>query len=438
MVDIVFITDENYILPTKVAIRSIIRNADKNTYGTIYIICDFAVSQQNEFTELATDKIRVNIIFVTDEMRMEYVKEHEHVTVSALYKFMLPEILPMLDKVLYLDVDILVNDDLQKLFDVDIEEFYLAAVEDMAVVKRHDKTISNGKYFNSGVMLLNLKMLREENMAEKLIDERMRDKDMRFMDQTVLNRILGKKVRYLPLKYNCITNFFVYFTNKEVAGFYGDSALENADALNKNVIKHFAGTKKPWNTFEADSCENWYSYLEGGDAGCERKRCYKQLRDEIEKKTERIMLFKVRQINESFDYLLAEKQKEIDGLKALIAKYIPEAGAELNKQSDHQEKKYVIYGAGDYAMRVFEKCHAAGRENEILAFAVTDTCGNLHSIYGIPVIAIEELEGKRSKIIVIVAVSKGYVNEVLEKLSEFGFDNVVAEGIEYEWQLNGS
>ncbi|MCD8038176.1 MAG: glycosyltransferase family 8 protein [Lachnospiraceae bacterium] len=449
MIHIVFITDENYIMPTKAAIRSIIRNASGNTQGTIYVVGDIETDLQNHFAGLATDRFYINVIPVIKENRLAYKKEHLYVSSAALYKFMLPELLGKLDKVLYLDGDVIVEGDLRELFDTDIEGFYLAAVEDMCAVKQENvlEKTGNERYFNSGVMLLNLAMLRGENMPKELIDERMRDEDMRFMDQNVFNRVLGGKVKYLSAKFNFMKVNLRNFTEREIGYFYGISSAEYRTVCNNPVILHFTNKEKPWNTYEALDFEKWCMYLEGEEIPLVLKNCYGRFRDDIREKVaeletmyslsiqrlERSMMFRIRQDNESQAYLLKEKQKEIDSLKMLVKKYLPEEKSDLEAEDGRPEKRYVIYGAGDYAMQVFKNCHAAKKDKEILAFAVTEPEKNPLYLYGIPVVSIGELKKQKDKVTVIVAVSQAYLPEICDKLYAFGFTDIVENGLQYKW-----
>lgn len=146
-----------------------------------------------------------------------------------LFADMIPQI-P--DKILYLDTDVLCRDKIDDLYNVNIEQYEIAGVPDrygkwfFGNILRHD-------YLNSGVLLLNMKMIRQNGLFEKC---RMmcRDKKMFMPDQSALNK-LAKKCK-LPSKYN-----------------------EQGKIKSNTVFKHFttyfkflpyfrAVTIKPWHT----------------------------------------------------------------------------------------------------------------------------------------------------------------------------------------------
>jgi lipopolysaccharide biosynthesis glycosyltransferase len=112
---------------------------------------------------------------------------------------LLADLLPQLpDKLIYLDTDTLINNDITELYDYDISKYELAGVKDAFRLDR--------EYFNSGVLLFNLKMCKETNLFEKT-REIVRTKKMLFVDQTALN-IVTKKRLMLPIKFNAKSKYF--------------------------------------------------------------------------------------------------------------------------------------------------------------------------------------------------------------------------------------
>lgn len=100
-----------------------------------------------------------------------------------------------LEKILYLDCDIMAAKDIRPLWDIDIANYEMAAVIDI-IAKRYFKT----KYVNSGVLLMNLNMLRETKLLEETIKLTKRKKYF-LLDQTALNRC-KHKILYIDEKYN--------------------------------------------------------------------------------------------------------------------------------------------------------------------------------------------------------------------------------------------
>ncbi len=99
------------------------------------------------------------------------------------------------EKVIYLDSDIMFNGNIKELFDIDIANYELGVVKD-----RYGKWFISPKYFNSGVLLMNMKKIKESNLFEKVRNICF-SKKMMFPDQSALNKCCKQKL-YLPRKFN--------------------------------------------------------------------------------------------------------------------------------------------------------------------------------------------------------------------------------------------
>ncbi len=99
------------------------------------------------------------------------------------------------DKVIYIDVDTMINNDIGNMYDIDLLDYEFAAVKD-----HMGKIFINRTYCNAGVLFLNLKRIKETNLFEKCI-EMILVRKMGFPDQTAINDLALKKM-FLPRKYN--------------------------------------------------------------------------------------------------------------------------------------------------------------------------------------------------------------------------------------------
>ena len=99
------------------------------------------------------------------------------------------------DKIIYLDTDMMMNGDIKELFDVDISKHELGVVLD-----RYGRWFLSPKYFNAGMLLMNMKNIRESSLFERVKDLCL-NKKMGFPDQTALNKLCKRKL-YLPRKFN--------------------------------------------------------------------------------------------------------------------------------------------------------------------------------------------------------------------------------------------
>ncbi len=162
-----------------------------------------------------------------------------------------------IDRVLYLDSDTVIEGDLQEMWETDFEDCYMAGVDDcLSSTYRNIVEISdNGTYCNAGVLLINLKKWREDNIVKRFVDE-ITDKNGYFIfnEQSILNSVFSGKIKILPQNYNVNSLVYTFKYNelmrlrKPYNFSYTADELENAK--NNPVITHFTGlyyvARRPW------------------------------------------------------------------------------------------------------------------------------------------------------------------------------------------------
>lgn len=165
------------------------------------------------------------------------------------YRVLLPDLLPDLDRTLYLDTDTLVLDSLEPLWGTDLEGFYLGAVHNVFepefTRRPHELGLDSADgYFNSGVLLMNLAEMRRDHCAPRIL-EYARENASRLLwpDQDALNVVLGRRRRALHPRWNCQNSLFYFSYSREV---FGAEAV--AAACRNPGILHFEGAEmaKPW------------------------------------------------------------------------------------------------------------------------------------------------------------------------------------------------
>lgn len=245
LINIVMITDENYAKPTVVAITSVIMN---NSNCKIFILGNNL--SPKSFSLLKTFK-QVEILDCAKYIS-EYksINQTRHVSYSALLKFFIPEIFQNLEKILYLDSDIIVQKDLTELYNTDIQNYYAAVIKDTITLlnKPHMQNIEcSGIYFNSGVMLLNLDKMRDDNIKDKLLDYRL-NRTNNFMDQDAFNAVIGKQVKYISYKYNFLNYYLDVMSIKDLSSkLFNEKMPDNEKELYDScTIIHLGGKYKPW------------------------------------------------------------------------------------------------------------------------------------------------------------------------------------------------
>lgn len=164
-------------------------------------------------------------------------------------RVLLPRLLPNLDKLLYLDSDLIALGSVKPLWDLDISDYYVAAVsnpmhEEMAGWPEKIGLPNSAAYFNSGVMLMNLALLRDHGCVEKMVRHGFEHPDLvHWGDQCAMNVVLHTRRYELHPKWNMMNNFLTYRQGREL---FPESTL--AEAFADPQIIHFEGhlQGKPW------------------------------------------------------------------------------------------------------------------------------------------------------------------------------------------------
>lgn len=173
-------------------------------------------------------------------------------SVETYYRLLISELMPNdVEKVLYLDIDLIIDGAVSDLFNIELGAYYLAACVDTyegidyRKMNRHWKRAENIKYFNAGVMFLNLSEIKKHVCFDDYIHVlQITQGNLPYMDQDILNYLLGEKVRYLQAEYNYVVG------------------LQTTERKN-GIIYHYGTPEKPWNTKkELAYKEVWWKYAE--------------------------------------------------------------------------------------------------------------------------------------------------------------------------------
>lgn len=240
--------DSNYIKPLKVMLKSLFLNNPDQTF-TIYLMHS-SISEQ-ELSDLRTfiaslahtlEEILITESYFADSPTLL------HYTKEMYYRLLAHKFLPQdLDRILYLDPDILVINSIAELYNIDLEgHLYAAAYHDKIAVKEINRIrfypYEIKHYYNSGVLLMDLVALRQEVNEQAIFDFVDKNRSKLIMpDQDVLNVLYAKRIRPMDEKYyNYDTRYYRYYrtmTGRE---------WNMHHVIHHTVILHFCGKKKPW------------------------------------------------------------------------------------------------------------------------------------------------------------------------------------------------
>lgn len=261
MIQILASTDERYAAYCGIMLTSVFENTPS---AEAYIMVDKPLSakQRFHFSKLEK-KYSTSIHFiVVDSSSLKDVPTLSW-TLPAYFRILAPSLLPAsIDKILYLDCDIIVNGDLTPLWETPLTGKSVAAVIESG---SHNPACNYfGRlgyeekygYFNSGVLLMNLEYWRTNGIQKKALDYIENHKDIiRFPDQDVLNCVLKGTNVYLHSTYN----FQSYFVEKKTYAFLEERTKNEMEEA-EPVIAHIM--RKPWNirTYPYPFYKLWHRY----------------------------------------------------------------------------------------------------------------------------------------------------------------------------------
>ena len=234
-ISIALCTDENLVKH----IGTLLYSVDENTSSFVdaYIIYDNLSEKSLKKLILLNDilsTVTVHMVRVLDKQQEKLSKislKNNGLPVTSYYRFILADLLPSLDRIIYLDVDTLALRDLTELWRTDLEGKFIGVVKDTLINPNvAQKIVSERKsYFNSGMLLMDLNLFRKYDICSDLVDFAVDiAESCEYGDQDILNYYFIDGYKLLDTKWNC-----------------GKKFLEDRE---KEVgIVHFYGVEKPWN-----------------------------------------------------------------------------------------------------------------------------------------------------------------------------------------------
>ena len=251
-IHICFASDDRYAPHAAALVASIMSNKSPDEEISFHFFSDeTAPWTQEAFRQMSREMgFHLSIYEVSSEQFdnlpvMPYMKQSRTTYLRLLMHRQLPD---SLDKVLYLDVDMIVMSSLKELYLTDISAHYAAAV---ATPARIINPRFGHWYFNAGTILLNLKKYREEHMEEQAVKYARENVDRLTMaDQDILNYIFKGNVVFLSQKWNARQRTMPWKATVHTHGidsFPAGCIEEHREAESNPCIIHYHTQQKPWN-----------------------------------------------------------------------------------------------------------------------------------------------------------------------------------------------
>lgn len=242
-IPIFFTINDDYAPFLAVALNSAIKNCNKNRlYRAIVLHQGLNPTNTQKLKALETENFKIEITpmkanFESLDDRMSNRLRCDYFTLTIYFRLFIPAMFPQYDKGIYIDSDVVLTDDIAKLFDTDIGDNFIGACSDLSIadipelvhytedavgVKKHND------YINSGVLLMNLKKLREYGLEEHFLNLlNTYHFDSIAPDQDYLNAMCNGKIHYLDNAWDTMPN-------------------DAHPPLEKTYLIHYNLFSKPW------------------------------------------------------------------------------------------------------------------------------------------------------------------------------------------------
>lgn len=272
MLKVVFCFDENLTAQVQVAVSSLLDACAEDASCEIHCVCTPAAKDVRQALCAIVDRRDNGSTLVMHCVDNPYAGAYQVRDISAgtYLRLTLPSLLPDVDRILYMDADVLVRESLLPLWEAAGEGKVLAAVKGAVNLSEkwewnsdrdywHLLSGMKGGYINAGVTLLYLDEIRKRGLQEQW--SALAKRRFYYQDQDILNITCQGSIVYLSPKYNRLA----YLKQEEYEQFVAEGIYteeECAEALQTPAVLHYAGDK-PWRRYDTNLGNVWWDYVKG-------------------------------------------------------------------------------------------------------------------------------------------------------------------------------
>lgn len=251
-IPIFFAVDNNYAPNLSVVIESIKENSSKDYDYDIYVLNEnISLDYMNKLNKYNKDNIKLTFVDVSIKLSeiSEKLPTRDYYSNAIFYRLLIPELFKDIDKALYLDADIIILGDVSELYNHNVDDYYLGVVKDdvasscseFRTYTKEALGVDSSKYFNSGILVMNLKKFRDDLMLDKFINLLKKVKFFIAPDQDYLNVLCLDKVLYVSELWN-------------MAPLHGVILPDDVKLV------HFKLTAKPWHYNDIQKSDEFWKY----------------------------------------------------------------------------------------------------------------------------------------------------------------------------------
>lgn len=272
VIPIVFATNNNYAPYMSVAIQSLIENIKEKEKEYCIFIFYSELEQRyiDIIKEFSKDNVEISFINVNAKIESETkgLYSRAHYSKEMYYRILIPDLFRMFEKVVYLDCDIILKEDVYKLYMIDIGENILGGVvnassDKMGKYIQNQLKIPVAQYINSGILLFNCEEFRNQYIKERCFSLIKNKKDYVCPDQDILNIACKEKIYYLSTSWN-----FQWYKNilengrDETIQLVPEVIDDYNRAVNTHYILHFTSGIKAWNSPDRKNAYLFWEYAQ--------------------------------------------------------------------------------------------------------------------------------------------------------------------------------
>lgn len=276
LIPIFFSVDDNYVPYLSVALDSLIENANpQEKYHIIVLYQMLSKENQEKLKQLETGYVQIDFVSMEGKLQMITDQKNtrlrcDYFTLTIYFRLLIPVMFPQYDKGIYIDSDVVLLGDISELYHVELGDNLIGACSDLSIREipklqeylKYAIGAPGDSYINSGVLLMNMKRLREVQMDRRFME--LLEKyhfDTIAPDQDYINAMCHGKILYLPACWDCMPQ------NNGSSQVYGE----------RPKLIHYNLFSKPWCYDDIEYEDYFWAYARRSsyyDVICEKKASY--------------------------------------------------------------------------------------------------------------------------------------------------------------------
>lgn len=259
-INIVCTIDNNYAQHCGVMLYSLFDQNSKAKFHIFILTEGISKKNQDKLKQVCDHFDQVLEIIKIELKDPKKYPVSAHISVATYYRLTIPTYIPEnIDKVLFLDADMVINGEISELWKMNIDQYSHASAGDLghdSYINEHLNMPKEAVCFNAGVMLMNLKKWRKEDIASRVIDYIVNNQTkIKYWDQDALNAVLYDDYLLISNKWNLLYNFFLFDAERLTL-----SQSELNKLVKNPCIIHYNTASKPWHKEDKHPYKHRYVY----------------------------------------------------------------------------------------------------------------------------------------------------------------------------------